>query len=358
MTKKRIIFVWSMRFAILALGLLLLEAIFGSWVRPNYVAQLNLPRGLRVSLDVTDLYIWKRSHVTYSRDEYGLRGSFENPSAIDILTVGGSTTDQRYIDDEDTWQRIIQNEFHKIRDDVFLANAGIDGQSTYGHIKNLDWWFPNIPNLKPKFIVYYIGLNDFYKDDEYKYDDLVINEKSLQQFLRERSAFYTLFRKLKGIYLARYVKKVAHGASDFKRKAWSDKPLLQNYDNLMSGRLEAYAARLRILIDKTNLFGAIPVFVTQPSRMYRISGGKIFGLSTSNIYDGRKFNGVDFYYMMNRLNKVMMETCERYEAVCINLADEMFARWEDDDFYDISHMTPAGAKKVGLYLYSKLAEYL
>ena len=82
-----------MRFAILALGLLLLEAIFGSWVRPNYVAQLNLPRGLRVSFDVTDLYIWKRSHVTYSRDEYGLRGSFENPSAIDILTVGGSTTD-------------------------------------------------------------------------------------------------------------------------------------------------------------------------------------------------------------------------------------------------------------------------
>ena len=39
--------------------------------------------------------------------------------------------------------------------DVYVVNAGVDGQSTVGHIKNFDWWFPNIPDLKVKYFLFY-----------------------------------------------------------------------------------------------------------------------------------------------------------------------------------------------------------
>jgi hypothetical protein len=40
-----------------------------------------------------------------------------------------------------------------------VANAGVDGQSTVGHIMNFKWWFPNIPRLAPDYILFYLGLN-------------------------------------------------------------------------------------------------------------------------------------------------------------------------------------------------------
>jgi hypothetical protein len=358
MRTKSLILVLSINAFILALALLVLEAIFGSWISPNFISRLNVPRGLKTTFEVTDLYNWQRSHVTYSRDEYGLRGTFPDPSDIDMLTVGGSTTDQRYIDDEVTWQNVMQDEFHRNGKSVFVANAGVDGQSTYGHIKNLDWWFPNIPNLKPKFILYYVGLNDFYKEGNYSFDALVNSENSLKQYLRERSAIYYLFRTLKGIYLARYVNKVAHGAIDLKSEALTESPLLQDYENLMNRRLEAYASRLRILINKTKSFNAIPVLITQPSRLYKIVNGTVVGLSKVSRYDGEEYNGVDFYYMMSLLNVVTMKTCARYGGICIDLGNEIVTKLEDEDFYDAAHMTPSGTEKVGLYLYSTLADYL
>ena len=117
--------------AVFAACLLVIEAVFGSWTRPNSMARLSVPRGLRTSVRVANLYRADRSHVTYSRDEFGLRGAFPTPSEIDVLTLGGSTTDQRYVDDEDTWQAVMQGEFARNGKRVHIANAGVDSQSSF-----------------------------------------------------------------------------------------------------------------------------------------------------------------------------------------------------------------------------------
>ena len=338
--------------------IVLIEAIFGSWFNPENLNRLNLIRDARILYKVDNLYNWPDPYIIYTRDKYGLRGSFASPNEVDILTVGGSTTDQRYISDGYTWQDVIQKEFDKVGAKVVVANAGVDGQSTFGHIKNFDWWFNQIPELRPGFILFYVGLNDFYKDTDYEYDDLVANDNSIKQLIKERSVFYYLYRTIKAIYKAHFVYEISHTTIDFGTINWTEKPLLGEYPDFMHDRLTAYAARLEQLIKRTRDFGSQPIFVTQPSREYRFNSEQLFGVDIISQYENVRFNGVDFYHMMRSMDDILLQTCKNNNVLCFDLSRDLATRWEDQDFYDFGHMTPNGAKKVGLYLYQKLKEHM
>ena len=89
----------------LSLGLVAVELIFGSWVHSGFTNQLGILRSTHRTFDVSDLYPRSSSDpAVYTRDPNGLRGPFNSIEGIDVLTVGGSTTDQRYIADGETWQ--------------------------------------------------------------------------------------------------------------------------------------------------------------------------------------------------------------------------------------------------------------
>ena len=47
--------------------------------------------------------------VNYKRDEFGFRDRQNKFSEFDILIIGGSTTDERFIKDEDTWGKKLEN---------------------------------------------------------------------------------------------------------------------------------------------------------------------------------------------------------------------------------------------------------
>ena len=69
-------------------------------------------------------------------------------------------------------------------------------------------------------------------------------------------------------------------------------------------------------------------------------------------YDNTKINGLDFYYMIRKLDNVTISVCQARRVVCIDMAKDTV--WEDDDFYDRWHMTPKGTTRVGLYLFEQL----
>ncbi len=94
-----------------ALGVIALELVFGSWIRDNRVQNLNLIVDRVYVHDVSSLYDDKGRGVVYRRDEFGLRGRYPSPSEIDILTIGGSTTDQKYTTEGETWQDVLRERF-------------------------------------------------------------------------------------------------------------------------------------------------------------------------------------------------------------------------------------------------------
>ena len=152
-----------------------MEIIFGEWIFSNPINHLNLIRNTTYTFPVRNLYPKKDGNIIYKRDKWGFRGFYKDVSNIDILTVGGSTTDQRYISEGYTFQDILRKEFEKIGKNISIVNSGVDGQSTYGHIKNFDLWYNQIPDLKPKYFLFLVGVNDFYKDvtDELIYDQIL-----------------------------------------------------------------------------------------------------------------------------------------------------------------------------------------
>ena len=373
---RRIAALITVNTLLLTAGIIALELAFGNWVRDDRLDRLNIIRGRTLHFRLDDLYPAEYRTTAYTRDPFGLRGSHASPGEITVLTVGGSTTDQRYITDGQTWQDVLERNGRAAGKKAVVANAGLDGQSTHGHIKNFDWWFPNVPGLKPRIVVFYVGVNDFYNDGSTIHDRLVQDRVKpawriiaenpavaghlVCALLSENSALFRLGRTLHGLYLARVRHDLGHGMNakpvPFDAVPWTPAPLLNAYDGIMHRPLAAYRDRLTLLIARTQEFGATPVFVTQPTRRYKFRDGRLLGSPEMIDYGGTAVNGVDYYRMMRILDGVTCSTAAAHGARCIDMARERI--WEDDDFYDPWHMTPKGAKKVGDYLYREMKDIL
>ncbi|QNI95421.1 GDSL-like Lipase/Acylhydrolase family protein [Synechococcus sp. A15-127] len=135
----------------------------------------------------------------YTRDQQGYRPSKNDLGNRGIvLTIGGSTTDQRYVDDAKTWQRILESKIDKK-----VINGGVDGQSTFGHVFSLKNWHAKTLDLeKVDDIIFYVGVNDvrFSKgvvsSRSNIYDSPTLRRR-FRSYLSKRSFLYGRLRELK-----------------------------------------------------------------------------------------------------------------------------------------------------------------
>ena len=252
--------------------IVLLEIIFGNWFGSDRLNRLNIIKNASLYYDIEGLYPSENNTIHYIRDEYGFRGNYTSVNSIDILTIGGSTTDQRYITEGQTWQDVLAREFLATGKKVSVVNAGVDGQSTVGHIKNFDWWFPLIPNLNAKYILLYVGINDFFTLGS-RYDALIYDEEvfenivknySLHSRIIDNSALYHLYRTIRGIREVDLLPIVGHGSVDYSSVEWvSSEPNIQNHRELMQDRIISYRNRLTLLGEKIGEMQAVPICVAQ-----------------------------------------------------------------------------------------------
>ncbi|MGH6660813.1 MAG: SGNH/GDSL hydrolase family protein, partial [Rhodospirillales bacterium] len=215
------------------LGLLLAVAVvaelaFGGWLFGHNYGTLVIPKNFTRVFDVDSLYGGGR--VLYRRDKHGLRGQYHSHSDIDILTIGGSTTNEIFIDEDATWTAVIAREFEAAGRPVTVVNAGVDGQSTVGNIKNFDLWFPKIPGLKARYVLALLGINDaavIKSGENYfagpfrksKQDRMVDLLRPTKQYLINNSALYALFRNIRGIIRARDAKLI-HSSNSYTGTEW------------------------------------------------------------------------------------------------------------------------------------------
>ena len=336
----------SLNLAFLAFGVIGLELVFGSWLATKPLNQLLIARNANVYYTIDGLAgSWT---ARYTNDEWGLRGSYPSIADIDVLTIGGSTTDQRFIDDKETWQAVIQANSIKDGTPIHIASAGVDGQTTSGQLYAFSVWFDLIPDLKPKWILAYIGANEVDRPDEF--DAMVSDNRGLKHAIIENSAIYRLYRVLRGMVIAeRYG--LNHN-SEVPKGDW--RTIAMPTDGLSSAdqrNLAGYPQRLTALSQRIHQFGATPIFVTQPLAHFRPLGDRLAVRGDGDIKR---------YAVLRKLNDTLLSSCESLKAICIDLEREL--TFGDEDFYDIVHNTPSGTRKIGDYLYSKLkpiiGEYL
>ena len=332
-------------------GFVILELIFGTWLRPAESWDRALAVGIivnrRIISDATGLYDGG-GRVVYTRDIYGLRGHYGDPGDISILTVGGSTTDEADITDGFTWQDELERALRASGRNVRVANAGISGMSTYGHLAAYRFWFPLIPRLRPAYTILYVGINDFFLDiEEDDYGATLEDPLPLtrEEWIKGNSAFYRLFVRVRGMWGA-WEAGLLDGPVEGRRLRYVDTPNLQDHKAIARAQVRSFERRMAALLSLVRATGSVPVCVTQPTLYYRRTpGGGVVGVDMDVAEKpAGKVNGVDYFHMRAVQDAAMIASCRAAGSVVIDLAAD---DWSDDDFIDFTHTTPRGSKKVG-----------
>ncbi len=357
---KYFINIW-LSLAAVFLSLVLLEVIFGNWIIPDRFYPLGVLRNMALHLDASHLYPTSQK-ILYRRDRYGLRGAYPQTDHIDILTLGGSTTDQRFISEGETWQDVLHANFKRCSGQtVWVVNAGSDGLSTRGYVANFDPWLRQIPGLKPRYVLLYVGINDlhaYYSSDPENLSGFRFYVNQLKCAIHRKSALVNLYFQYRGTYRAQLLS-LRHSKIQFEKLHWTTRPLIKNHQSLLMPTLEAYQKNLLILIRRCHEMGSMPILVTQPLFYYKIQNGVVYGVVHEDFSNNAEFldtplNGVDYFYFMKLINQRTLELCHETNAICIDLENEL--PFETSGHYDWTHYTPQGAQKIGDYLYVKLSQ--
>ena len=348
-------------------GLALLEVVFGSWFSDT-PALYNFTKPRNVQKTYRSQFPGQPEVSTYTVDRYGFRGLDGNLDDIFILTVGGSTTDQKYIDDSFTFEAWLQKLYAADGRDVDVVSAGIDGQSTFGHLANFSFWFEKLPQLRPSYILYYLGVNDFYRLQEIpKFDQIEgagakARMRAAFSYAKDRSALIAGAKVIKSLVAPPRVAHFRSGAPiPWSQADWTTQALIEDYRTpQVLESLSLLQSRIAKLANQTRRIGAEPIFVTQRSSSWMEHDGRIWGLKktlarrNADALQGLgPMTGVDHHELERMQAEAILDTCRSLNGICINLfGDIQFDNVRD--FYDVVHTTPAGSKKIAEFLYSHL----
>ena len=301
----------------------------------------------------TPLFLLKKYedfyNISYQKDEYGFRGRKKNVSSIDIISVGGSTTDEKFLNVEDTWSEQLEDKFTVLGKDIDVVNAGIVGQSTHGHIWNLKNWFPKIKNFKTKYIIFYIGINEKLEDKPLRVYDLSSENLTLKQkikyYIQRNNGFlYQIYN----FFTKKYYNLNMNLGYD---------PLYPKYSEVKNNFIPTKKQELNlknnlIIINQlTRDLDAIPIFVTQRTQYWKKINNQI--LAANNVLNNKK-NHLYSYKFEKFISETIVKFCDEYNVLCIDVFKDI--KFEEDDLFELTHTTARGSKKIANLIYEKIIQ--
>lgn len=347
--KKKLISVLIFTISIL-IGILLIELVLkfqnknDPWLIVN---EANILRNFEFSYDISKLYTSNEKRADYKRNEFGLRDNCKSNKDIEILTIGGSTTDQRFVPFKFTYQSVMQKKL-KEHDLSFgcVSNAGVDGHSTWGHIFSFKNWFPLIPDLNPKYVLLYIGINDanFYVMKSPNLCCDTNNNKGYRSYLKKFEivkGLLPIYRLLKSKGFLGKNKSAAysgHVGSNYSKSDYTEHNINKKTASLSYDNSLAFQSRVENILEYILDMGALPICVTQPHRYLIEKENQIYGIP--NVL-GEGFSGIDYDYSIRSLNTVLKNLCG---TSIIDLYNHDF---KQEHFYDGVHTTSLGSIEIG-----------
>jgi len=332
--------------------ILLFELFLGNWlIRKDNYNSLLIPRQ---QTDILDNLPYKSEKLgLFTRDKNGFRSNTYNLIDVDILVIGGSTTEEREVDDNLIWTKIFEE---NLKETFKVLNAGIGGQTSYGHSLIYDLWFSKHTNLKPKYILVYLGINDALNLVESIDSDIneqkgrVINEKNkdllinnlyyerLVQNIKNKSIIHNLYLILKGNILSRKYK-ITYNNRPMEHKAHVTSPPIKlnkisqkNYIKFKN----FYNENLYKILELEKIYKSKVIFINQ---------------NVSNRHW--------IYPYVNIINLFTNEFCNKNNTTCFNIANEIEIHNTNYDlFYDGIHTTPIGSAKIGNIISNKFNKML
>ena len=343
----------------LFLIILIFELLNGFWFKSELeknLLNLNALYKVDLQLDSNDFYENSKT-ISYSRNNYGLRTNCQRMADIDLVSIGGSTTDQRYIDFENTFSFILQQAISKNKDSTYcIANAGVDGHKLSDHIISFNDWFPLIPSLKPNYYLLNIGINDA----------AILNDISIKNISATNNFIsYAKFQIIRNSYLYSFIKKIRNlvgisldhfGVLTHKKNIKSDfeYTALKNSTKLKNDIIknsETFGTNFRKMITIIKNKGATPICISQVALFVKNSKG----INKAFPYKNNFLNGLDLQLSLDLINNQIMEICADEGGIIVNVDNSYFI---ESDFYDFVHHNPQGSRKLAKKIYYSIKDKL
>jgi hypothetical protein len=106
---------------------------------------------------------------------------YDKEDTFRVFAVGGSTTEQIYLDDQKTWTHLLQqNLSESLSSNVEVINTGVSGLRAEHHLATLNY----ISQYHPDLVIFLVGINDWNKHIKSNFHNpLSVNLRSLDKTL-------------------------------------------------------------------------------------------------------------------------------------------------------------------------------
>jgi lysophospholipase L1-like esterase len=304
--------------------------------------------------------------VVHQRNSLGFRGPeppADFPRELTIVTVGGSTTECFDLAEDKTWPHVLGVHLQRDFKPLWLNNAGLSGNSTFGHYILMQDY---LVKLKPKVVIFLVGINDLGIRDERDFDQRIhgVNFRSLERFLASAAVHSELATAALNLYRYYFPKSVMINNQNDPQEIDFNK--LRHF--MVSGEaraamikdhhdhyLRSYKTRLEKLITICREHNIMPVLLTQPV-LYGEGVEKAGGLDLSQRLVAKDMDGATAWQVLELYNNVTREVGRERGVLVIDLAWEMPKN--STYFYDFMHYTNAGAARLADIVGAKLTPFL
>jgi lysophospholipase L1-like esterase len=348
-------------FYLLLITLMLFEVVL------HIYNPLNLRvKGSEIVLPINEHYEFQNSknpqlesHIVHTKNALGFRGEnlpADTSKLFKIITVGGSTTECYFVSDESTWAYVLGQKLKKDIPNLWLNNAGLNGQSTFGHQLLMNKY---IAKLKPDVVIFLFGVNDVNRNDLNQFDSQMSKESNsgLKEWFMKNSELASIFVNVKRSMMARSLMGGHKVFDELPLPKRETLELTQEYieNELQKQRNEVlphYKERVNRLIQICKQHQIQPVFLTQPL-FYGIGKDSTTNIDLTKIKVTDTENGELFWKKLELFNQTTRQLAQENNILLIDLAQKMPRRVEY--YYDSMHYTKQGCDKVSEIVYQGLS---
>jgi len=292
--------------------------------------------------------------VVHQRNSLGFWGP-EPPADfsrhLTIVTVGGSTTECFDLAENKTWPHDLGVDLQRNFNHLWLNNAGLSGNSTFGHYILMQDY---LVKLKPKVVIFLVGLNDQGLRTERNFDQEIhgIKFRSLERFLASAAVHSELAAASVNLYRYYFPKSVMINNQnkpqeiDFKKLPHfqvSDATRADVIKDHQDHYLRPYKARLEKLMAICREYNIVPGLVTQPV-LYGEGVDAASGVDLGHRFVAQDMDGVTAWQVLELYNDVTREVGREQGVLVIDLAREMPKN--PAYYFDLMHYTNAGAARM------------
>jgi GDSL-like lipase/acylhydrolase family protein len=321
--------------------------------------QIVLPSNKRLVFNNQNTNSKLDRQVVTTTNAVGFRGP--NPPAdpkayLKIVAVGGSTTLCVMLADDKTWPARLDARLNaKLTKPVWLNNAGLDGHSTFGHMRLLEQF---VMNLQPDYVLLLVGINDVGRDDLNEFDmRMELAHQSVLNRAVSESHFLSTLQVLWRSWRAFDVGVGHRWELDLKTNpsATIDDDAINKA--LIEHRLRfvpAYESRLIRLIVMLRERGIEPVFITQPV-LYGETIDPETGVNIGPLTFGGK-TAAQRWRELRLYNDATIRIGKLHNVLIIDLANKLPK--DSKLYYDWAHYTNPGAELVADIVAAELVPFI